>query len=478
MLFSSPTFLFVFLPISLAVYYASGRSKLAFLATSLIFYAWGEPVFVALLLTSALLNWFLGAIVGRAKSPKPRTLVLVLGIIYNISVLVFFKYLDFIIGNVNLILSNIWAVEMPSVDVTLPLGVSFFTFHAISYLVDVYRRDIALEKSPVNFALYISMFPHLIAGPIVRFGHIAADLRDPKTSWTDFAEGARRFTIGVAKKVIIADTLAIPADQIFSIPYDHLSFATTTFGVVLFTFQIYFDFSGYSDMAIGLARMFGYRFHENFDLPYASRSIREFWRRWHISLSTWFRDYVYRPLGGNRRGHFRTLFNLFLVFVLCGFWHGATWTFFLWGVYQGAFLVLERTSFGWLLEKLPPISQHAYTMAVVILGWTIFRAHDLEQLRAFMSCFIGAHGLNDAVYPIVRYADRFTLIVLAMGVICSIDLRPAAVCLHRVVSKSAVACRVPVLISSASVGILAMLLVLSASVIATNTHRAFIYFRF
>lgn len=394
MIFSSITFLFLFLPVIFLLVFVSGKRfrNLALLAGSLFFYAWGEGIFCSLLIGSMVVNYFLALRIERSSSSQQK-FFLVLGVITNLSPLFILKYAGFFAAT----LSSITGFEVfdnhATRSIYLPAGISFFTFQAISYLVDVYRKIVPAEQRIINCGLYISMFPQLIAGPIVRYHDIAKQLSHRVVTRSDFAEGAERFILGLGKKVLLADPLGSKADMIFLLPMAELSTPAAWLGAICFSLQIYYDFSGYSDMAIGLGRMFGFRFPENFNYPYISRSMREFWRRWHISLSTWLRDYLYIPLGGNRKGTSRTYINLLIVFLLCGLWHGANWTFIVWGGWHGLFLIFERLfpgrkktvvrgSVGWL-----------YTSLVVLVGWVIFRSPDLASAMDYL-VIMGGGGLN------------------------------------------------------------------------------------
>ena len=350
MLFTEPTFLFLFLPVLLGLYFVTfsrvhgAYGNWLLLAASLIFYAKGGGAFTWLMLGSIAFNYWMAIGVDRLRGTPHAGRLLAAAVAVNLVVLGVFKYANFFADNVNslLLVAGVHPIVIPRV--LLPIGISFFTFHAISYVVDVYRRDATAQKSPVHAALYLLLFPQLIAGPIIRYRDIADQLARRVVTLDDFACGVRRFVIGLAKKVLIANVVAGPADRIFAMPFAQLSAAHAWLGVVCYTLQIYFDFSGYSDMAIGLGRMFGFRFPENFRWPYIADSVQEFWRRWHMSLSTWFRDYLYVPLGGNRVSPGRTYVNLVTVFFLCGLWHGASWNFVIWGLWHGAFLVIERAT--------------------------------------------------------------------------------------------------------------------------------------
>lgn len=377
MVFSSKIFLFLFLPFVLLVYYGIPRrfvtARNAFLLVmSLAFYAYGETKFTAMLILSILMNWAFGLWVSRCREKGKRAIhVLVLMLIGNLGILAYFKYWMFLLKNVNYFAGS----HLPIPQIMLPIGISFFTFQAISYVLDVYRGKGEAQKNPLNVGLYIAFFPQLVAGPIVRYETISQQIFNRKETFDDFSEGVYRFIVGLGKKVLIANNVALAADAAFATPGDELSTGLAWLGAIAYTFQIYFDFSGYSDMAIGLGRMFGFRFLENFNYPYISTSISEFWRRWHISLSSFFRDYVYIPLGGNRVSTPRLLVNLFVVWALTGLWHGADWAFVLWGLLFFVFLVFEKyTGFEKRLTSrwFVPL-KYAYTMLVVVVGWVLFK---------------------------------------------------------------------------------------------------------
>src|SRR5262245_29528369 len=409
MVFSSSIFVFFFLPLALAVHFAAPRRfrNVALFAVSLLFYAWGEKGVVFLMLASIALNYGIGrwleACARARQQPRtpPRKLiarllpgycaglearyVLVLGITLNLALLIVYKYANFFIANLNLILPQPIVYK----PIHLPIGISFFTFEAIAYLVDIHRRDTTAQRSPANFGLFMTLFPHLIAGPVVRYRDLAAAIANRTVTSAMFASGVRRFVIGLAKKLLLANTLGLTADRLFALSPDQLAPSAAWLGVVCYTLHIYFDFSGYSDMAIGLGRMFGFELCENFRYPYIAESVTDFWRRWHISLSTWFRDYLYIPLGGNRKGSLRTGANLLLVFILCGIWHGASWTFLVWGLFHGLFLSLERVGLGRLLERVPAAFRHAYTILAVLVGWVFFRAESLTHAAEYLGAMVG-----------------------------------------------------------------------------------------
>src|SRR2546425_1448106 len=370
MVFASPIFLFLFLPLILATYFLLPRrwGNAALLVASLAFYVWGEGLYATIVITSIAFNWALGKRIGDAKDPRARRRWLALAVAGNLAVLAIFKYANFFVANLHAALgAHSWGAI--AIAIPLPLGISFFTFHSISYLVDIYRKNATAQRNIGSFALYILLFPQLIAGPIIRYKDIAQQIASRERRFADVAEGVRRFVIGLGKKVLIANTLGRVADQVFAIAPSELNTSVAWLGLVCYSLQIYFDFSGYSDMAIGMMRMFGFRVLENFNYPYISQSIREFWRRWHISLSNFFRDYLYIPLGGNRRGKVRGYANLVIVFLLCGLWHGANWTFILWGAWHGVFLVLERAGVEGALERTWRPLRHAYALAAVLGGW-------------------------------------------------------------------------------------------------------------
>ncbi|WP_216662555.1 MBOAT family protein [Adlercreutzia sp. ZJ473] len=337
---------------------------------SLIFYAYGEPVYVLLMIASSLMNYAAGVVLGHVE--RGRKAVVACAVVANLAMLVLFKYADMLVATVNAVLP----VALPSPQLALPVGISFFTFQALSYVIDVYRREVVAQRNFLHVLLYISLFPQLIAGPIVKYHDVEAQIGDRRASVDDVAQGLRRFCFGLAKKVLIANNVAIAVDALFAASPQELNVIAAWTAALAYMVQIYFDFSGYSDMAIGLGRMFGFRFKENFNYPYVSCTVQEFWRRWHISLSTWFKEYLYIPLGGNRKGRARTNVNKLTVFFLCGLWHGANWTFVIWGLIHGAFLMLENMV---PLKRLPRCVGHLYTLLVVCLAFVLFRADSLAQ---------------------------------------------------------------------------------------------------
>jgi len=483
MVFSSPLFLFLFLPVVLTVYFLLPGLRTRngwLLLVSLFFYAWGEPAFIFLLLVSTLLNFWFGQWVERSEAVSERKKAVAVAVTVNVGFLALFKYAGLAVASLNVPLKFAGLGSLPVPHIALPIGISFFTFHALSYIIDIYRRKWQAARDPRDVALYIFFFPQLIAGPILRWNAIAPQLERRQFRSEVFAEGVRRFVGGLAKKMIIANAVALPADQIFALSPDELSPATAWFGIVCYTIQIYFDFSGYSDMAVGMGKMFGFAFIENFQFPYTAQSIREFWRRWHISLSTWFRDYVYIPLGGNRVSETRNRLNLVAVFFLCGLWHGASWTFVVWGLYHGIFLVLERTGWGAVLEKLPRPLRHGYALLAVMLGWVLFRANSFLEAAGYFSALFGlgqpAHAL-----PLARYAGNEALWALCLGTAFSLPLWDAAKNAGAKIGGFIPARGRKIYFGLGQVleiVLVVVLLLISAAWLAGGTYNPFIYFRF
>lgn len=388
MVFSSSVFLIFFLPIVVIGYYVpfvGGRKyrNVFLLAASLVFYAYGEPVYVGVLLISIVFNWFMGCLIGRKEeSGRNKKTVLFFGVFVNLLLLFCFKYLNFTIWNLN----HIFGAQIPETEILLPIGISFYTFQAISYLADIYMGKAEAQKSVLDVGVYIALFPQLVAGPIVRYDAIVKEIHERRESWQDAYEGIHRFIIGLGKKILLADHLAMLADRAFSLPVSELSMAMAWLGAGAYTLQIYFDFSAYSDMAIGLGRIFGFHFMENFDYPYVSKTLTEFWRRWHISLGSWFRDYIYIPLGGNRRGKWIQIRNLLIVWGLTGLWHGANWTFILWGLLQFAVLLVEKvTGYARRGGRLGRM----YVIPVILIGWSLFRAESVSGAMSYLAAMFG-----------------------------------------------------------------------------------------
>ena len=414
MVFSSMTFLLLFLPAALLLYYISPRKLkngvLFFL--SLVFYAWGEPVYVLIMLFSTALDYTCGRLVEKYRGTNKQKIGLIVSICVNVGLLCFFKYTDFFIGTVN----SLFGTGIGKLGLPLPIGISFYTFQTMSYTVDVYRGEAKMQRNIVTFGAYVSLFPQLIAGPIVRYRDVAEQLDGREHTVDRFGDGVKRFVTGLGKKVLLANNIGMLWDALKSTDPARLSAVGAWLGIAAFAFQIYFDFSGYSDMAIGLGKMFGFEFRENFDHPYVSRSVTEFWRRWHISLGQWFRDYVYIPLGGNRRGLPVQLRNVAIVWLLTGFWHGASWNFVLWGAYYGVLLMLEKLFLLKLLDKLPRAARHVYTLFAVLLGWVLFAFDDLGAGMKYLGAMFGAGAgfVNDgALYYLLSYLPLILFCALA-----------------------------------------------------------------
>jgi alginate O-acetyltransferase complex protein AlgI len=482
MLFSSPVFLFLYLPIVLSFYYLlKGRARNHWLlAASLIFYAWGEVYYVFLMLFSILINYGFGLAIDSIRQDKSKKLVLVAAVSSNLFILICLKYGNFITDNINIILSKLSLTTIDLAQIPLPIGISFFTFQAMSYVIDVYRKDAKVQKNILDLALYISLFPQLIAGPIVRFHDVAEQIRHRIVSSALFFSGTQRFIFGLAKKMLIANPLGAVADPIFTLAPDQLSIGVAWLGIACYTLQIYFDFSGYSDMAIGLGRMFGFRFLENFNYPYISKSIQEFWRRWHISLSSWFRDYLYIPLGGNRKGPIRTYFNLLIVFFLCGLWHGSSWNFIVWGLFHGGFLMLERMGLAKFMSRQARPIQHLYALLAVMVGWVFFRAENLPDALVFLQAmFVPMESAS--VYSVAYYLTGHAMICLVLGIILATPIwsvlsnirnspRPT---INKTTSISSVIGN-----DLVTTVYLSFLTLCCFASIAANSYNPFIYFRF
>lgn len=461
MVFSSGVFLLVFLPITFIVnlFLSTKQSNIWLLIASLLFYAWGEPFFVFLMILSIIVNWLVG--MGIAKSEgKLKRLILILGIVFDLGFLGYYKYAGFVVSLLNRIVHH----EIMSVpQIALPIGISFFTFQAISYIVDVYRKDTEYSKSVVNVALYIAFFPQLIAGPIVKYRDINQQIEKRKVNWGKVSNGFRRFIYGLAKKVLISNVLGLCVDTIYANDMSFIDYKVAWIGALAYTFQIYYDFSGYSDMAIGLGKMFGFDILENFNYPYVSKSISEFWRRWHISLGSWFREYLYIPLGGNRKGEIRTYINLCIVFFLTGLWHGANLTFVFWGLYHGFFRIIERLGFDKWLKKHNVLAT-IYCFLVVNFGWVIFRSTSIINSLRYLARMILPFKYNNSTIEMYTFLN---LKVVFIGIVAILF----AGCVPKKIANKwknsipeAIYCVV--------------LLILCLASIASNTYNPFIYFQF
>ena len=472
MVFSSVTFLFYFLPIVILLYFLVEKkyNNIVLLIASLIFYAWGEGLFVLVLLLDVIINYVFAFLIDRTENANTKKKYLFIAIASNLAILFYYKYIDFVISNLNSMLKVFNKKEIPLLNVVLPIGLSFFIFQGMSYVIDVYRKEVPVQKSIFKLALYISMFPQLIAGPIVRYKDVVNDIDIRKINFDEVCSGTERFIIGIAKKVMLADILAGVSDNIFEAGAHQLSPATAWLGAICYTLQIYYDFSGYSDMAIGLGKILGFHFPENFILPYTSLSVTEFWRRWHITLGSWFRDYLYIPLGGNRRGN--VYINLMIVFILTGLWHGANYTFVFWGLWHGFFVVAERFFRKHIPTlKISGVVKYIYTMLVVIFGWIFFRSTGLGSGFRYIKALFGILDLDDFIfYGFSYYIDGQVILTIMVGILISTGI------FKRIYDRFI--CRVsrnhPVLKYTA----LALLLISSAAMIINGNYSPFIYFRF
>jgi alginate O-acetyltransferase complex protein AlgI len=416
--FSSVAFIFYFLPLFLLLYYFCGARNGALLFGSLVFYTWGEGAYLFLLAGLVALNFWIGLQIDGEQGAT-RKAFLIAGVTVNLAALAFFKYAGFLVRTID----AVTGAGLPAIEIHLPIGISFFVFQLISYLVDIGRGSLAADSGFVRFATYVMMFPHLIAGPIVRYSDIDRELFKRTITLSNAGLGVQYFIVGLCQKVVIANIVAPAADKVFAFPASELSAAVAWLGVTAYTLQIYFDFCGYSNMAIGLAFMLGFRFPINFNYPYVSRSITEFWRRWHMSLSFWFRDYVYIALGGNRNGPIRTYRNLIIVFFLTGLWHGASWTFVVWGLFHGAFLMIERAGLRKALDRSPAIVGWAYTMLVVMVGWVLFKATDMHQARTILAAMFGA-GSSNPTEPMQLWLTPEIIAAMLAGILFSAPVLP------------------------------------------------------
>lgn len=501
MVFSSLTFLYYFLPIVLAVYvFLPNRisiplkrerelvipaRNLLILFTGFFFYAWGEPFYVIIMLLSTLIDYTAGRLMNKFDdNQKIRTVCLIVSVCMNIGLLAVFKYSDFFIDTINsifgsdianpvilanrLINDNIYDFGLSEDRVALPIGISFYTFQSMSYTIDLYRRKIGVQKSLVGFTSYVTLFPQIVAGPIVRYEDIAAEIEERTVNINKISEGIGKFIKGLAKKVLLANNIGIIWTQIKAMDYGEISAATAWIGILAFTFQIYFDFSGYSDMAVGLGKMLGFNFPKNFDHPYMSKSVTEFWRRWHITLGTWFREYVYIPLGGNRRGLAKTLRNLLVVWGLTGLWHGASWNFLIWGLYYGVLIIIEKLGWGKILEKLPSAVSMSYTFLTAVFGWVLFDTDSLGGALRFFGAMFGAGG---ALFDNMASYMLFTnIVIFLLCIAASTDRFGRAVKLmYRKLKK---------LMPYAAPAVLAAVLLLCTSYLVDATYNPFLYFRF
>lgn len=469
MVFSSAIFMFWFLAAVLVTYYIApvkARNAVLLFYSLFFFYAWDVPGYALIMLFSTAFNFFCGIAIGKFReksNEKAANATLVMSVVGSIAVLAFFKYTNLFISTI----SDVLGASLPLLDLALPIGISFYTFQTMSYTIDVWRKECGVQKNFIDFAAYVTMFPQLIAGPIVRYADVEKQLATRKETVDAFGYGVVRFTIGLAKKVIIANGAGAIFSQITAMTNPPV--LTAWIGAVAYTFQIYFDFSGYSDMAIGLGKMFGFTFLENFDYPYISKSITEFWRRWHISLSTWFKEYVYIPLGGNRKGIRRQIINILVVWGLTGFWHGAKWNYLFWGLYFGVILILEKLFLLKLLQKIPKVFSHIYTMFLVIIGWVIFANENFADMLAFLkNLFCSANGFADG-YSVYLLLSNIALWIVA--IVCSTTLvkRANAFLKEHVNAK---------VLDAVKIVFVAVLAVVSIAYMVGESYNPFLYFRF
>lgn len=466
MLFSSIVFLFTFLPIILILYYLVPRpmKNVILLFGSLLFYAWGEPVYIFLMIFSILFNYICGLDIARnLKDPAAAKRSLIFTVAVNLCILGFFKYEGFVLDS----LSAVLPVDIPYRAMALPIGISFYTFQILSYIIDVYRGHVKVQTNLLDFALYVTMFPQLIAGPIVQYADVDRQLHVRKESWGKFGEGSMFFIRGLAKKVLLANTIGMVYTEVAALAPGKVSVLSAWIGCISYAFQIYFDFSGYSDMAIGLGKMFGFEFLKNFDYPYISQSITEFWRRWHISLGSWFREYVYIPLGGNRVPVIKHLRNLLIVWFLTGLWHGAAWNFVAWGLYYGLILILEKYFLSRVLERLPAVIRHIYSLVLVLIGWVFFFSPTLGGAVDYIQLMfgVGANGLVDSEGLYLLTTNLLLLILLVIG---------STPIVHRAYERVMTG-RGKIL---ANCVVYVAMFLLCIAYLVTETYNPFLYFRF
>ena len=468
MVFSSIVFLFTFLPITLILYYISPRKmkNIVLLLISLIFYAWGEPVYVFLMMFTTVFDYLIGLLINKYRRNKIKSKrIFIFAVLVNLGILGFFKYYGFVIENINSVFSlNIGYNQLP-----LPIGISFYTFQTLSYVIDVYLDKVKVQKSLISFGLYVTMFPQLVAGPIVRYTDIDYQLKHRTHSMNKFGEGVDRFIQGLSKKVLLANNIGMIFTSIQQYDASEISELTAWLAIAAYTLQLYFDFSGYSDMAIGLGKMLGFDFIENFNYPYISKSVTEFWRRWHISLGSWFREYVYIPLGGNRCSTIFQLRNLCIVWFLTGLWHGADWNFILWGLYYGLILIIEKFLLKDILERMPSFIQHIYTMVLVMIGWTFFGIESIQKSLEYIKVMFFLNG-NKIIDSTFIYYLHTNLILLIILILCSTPI------VNKVFKKIIQNGRMEGVTLAVTVQF--VLLFLSIAYLVNETYNPFLYFRF
>lgn len=490
--FSSLIFLFLFLPVFLVFFFLLRKvaRNVFLLAASLVFYAWGEGQYILLLLLSITVNYGFGLLIDKTDGKTYKKTIFILAVAFNLGLLVYFKYTHFILDNLNM--------SGAAGPIHLPIGISFFTFQALSYLVDIYRKTVPNDKNPVNFALYMALFPKLITGPIIHYHNLSKQILNPGFKLDDLAEGIKRFIFGLGKKVLIADTVARTANQIFAIPAEHQTAGLAWLGIITYTLQIYFDFSGYSDMAIGIGRMCGFQFPENFNYPYISKSIKEFWTRWHISLANWLRDYLFLPIAyfilrkikADRLLHIKAenwsyYISAFTTFLLCGIWHGANWTFFTWGAFYGVLLMIEHAGLRKFLKRKIPFIRVFYTQLMVIIAWVFFRSDSMGYAFSYLKSMFGFGTGEGVFYYPALYLNAEVLFFIAIGIIGSFPLFPRLKEWYEKIENRAGSREGKTAVRLLSPGFalvytlyLTAVLLLSIMVMASGTYNPFIYFRF
>ena len=468
MLFSSMTFIYIFLPIVCTLYLLVRKDlqNYVLLAASILFYAWGEPSYLAIMLLTILTNYVGAIYIGLSRKSNVRRAILATAVIVNLGFLFYFKYFNFVIENIN----DLFKADIKGIKVVMPIGISFYTFQGLSYLIDVYRREVKAQLNIYNLALYICLFPQLIAGPIVKYHDVEKQIGNREVAFKKVAYGIKRFIIGLAKKMLLANTLGAVADKVFAQPVEQFDCPTAWMGAVAYSLQLFYDFSGYSDMAIGLGYIFGFTFLENFNYPYISKSITEFWRRWHISLSTWFKEYLYIPLGGNRVSKSRNYANLFIVFLITGLWHGAAWNFIFWGMWHGLFIIIEKAT-QWHKKTggvLLRFTQHVYCILVFVIGWVMFRADNMAYAYRYIKNMFGLIGDHKIIYKTLYYIDNVEIAAFIAAAICAMPVFNKI--LEIKYEHKWLRCLVNVW--------LIILFIVSTSSIAASTYNPFIYFRF
>ncbi len=469
MVFSSLTFMYVFLPIVLLLYFVAPMKVKNFiiLVSGLIFYAWGEPRYIWIMIVSSFVDYFAGRIIDiYDKNKRIKLTALLVSMTIDLGFLVYFKYSGFFIDNFN----AIFGTDFENPDLPLPIGISFYTFQSMSYTIDMYWGKIKVQKNFMNFLSYVSLFPQLVAGPIVRYEDVQNEIDERKVNINLLGEGVSIFTKGLAKKILLANNIGSLWTTIKALDYSEISTGTAWLGILAFTFQIYFDFSGYSDMAVGLGKMLGFNFPPNFDHPYMSKSISEFWRRWHMTLGSWFREYIYIPLGGNRKGNGRTLFNLMVVWATTGFWHGASWNFIFWGVYFGVLIIIERLGWGKILDKLHPVASTLYTFVLVVLGWVFFDIEGFGNACSYVKAMFGGNGTFIDSYSLYQFGSYAIMFILC--IIASTDLPMRFVKGLKRNPKTTKFCMISTPV------VQAIIILVATAYLVDATYNPFLYFRF